>query len=240
MRIDVALLPAEAEYISADCFVVVDLLRATTTIATLFAGGLRSLTVVDSIEGARSRAHAGGALLAGEVGGLPPEGFDLGNSPVEAARAAVRGRDAVLSTTNGTRALCSVAGRGVVLAGALANLPAVVTACAGFDRVLVVCAGERAGRRTALEDVAGAGAIVQGLRASSPRARLGDGAQLALLAATDVASTVAAARHTAEAARIGLEGDIAFALHVGTSTAVPRVVDYGPGWARLEDSRLIP
>jgi 2-phosphosulfolactate phosphatase len=235
--IDVAILPAEVDYHQADCFVVVDLLRATTTIATLFGAGLRSLTVVDSLEAARTRARASGALLAGEVGGLPPEGFDLGNSPVDAAAADVRGRDAVLFTTNGTRALCSVAGRGEVIAGALANLAAVAGACMAFERVVVVCAGEGQGQRVALEDVAGAGSIVRELRDAAPAARLGDGARLALLASADVEATVAVARHTAETARLGLQRDTAFALKPNTARAVPHVVDYGPGWACLVDAR---
>jgi 2-phosphosulfolactate phosphatase len=238
--IDVAVLPAEADHADADCYVVVDLLRATTTIAALFANGLATLTAVASLDDARARARETGALLAGEVGGLPPPDFDLGNSPVAAAAADLRGRDAVLFTTNGTRALCAVAGRGEVLTGALANLTAVARACATYRRVVVVCAGEDAGRRVALEDVAAAGAIVRALVGVSAGASLGDGAHLALLAAGDVAATVAAARHTAETARLGLGHDTQFALRRDTSDAVPRVIDYGPGWTRLADARPAP
>ncbi len=85
-RLDVALLPSEALAIAADCYVVVDVLRATTTIATLFAHGLERLTCADDIERARGIARDRGALLFGEVQGLPPEGFDHGNSPAEIAQ----------------------------------------------------------------------------------------------------------------------------------------------------------
>lgn len=138
---------------------VVDLLRATTTIATLFEAGLRDLLAVSDIEQAREYARRDGRLLFGEVGGLPPPGFDFGNSPVEAATAPVRGERAVLFTTNGTTALCALAGRGKVIAGALANLGAVASAAAELSDIAIVCAGEDGGRRFALEDFAAAGVI---------------------------------------------------------------------------------
>src|SRR5688500_18674541 len=103
--LEIALLPAEAQAIEADCYVVVDALRATTTAATLFARGLRDLVAVDSIEMARDLARRDGRMLFGEVDGHPPAGFDFGNSPVEASTARVEGRGAVLFTTNGTAAL---------------------------------------------------------------------------------------------------------------------------------------
>ena len=111
-RIDLAMLPAEAEAMPSEAYIVVDVLRATTTIATLFAGGMTSLIAAGRQELARHLAAAEGRLLMGEVGGLPPAGFDFGNSPVEAAAAPVAGRGGVLFTTNGTAALCLLAGGG--------------------------------------------------------------------------------------------------------------------------------
>src|SRR5688572_14582039 len=104
--VDVAVLPSEASAIEADCYVVVDLLRATTTIAALFDARLRDLVVTGDIETAREVARRDGRLLFGEVGGLPPEGFDFGNSPLEVMAADLAGKDGVLFTTNGTLALC--------------------------------------------------------------------------------------------------------------------------------------
>src|SRR5947207_14887405 len=96
---------------AADCFVVVDVLRATTTIATLFERGLLTLVAVDDIEAARQRARDEARMLFGEVGGLPPPGLDHGNSPVEASTPEVAGREAVPCTTNGTAPVCGLAGR---------------------------------------------------------------------------------------------------------------------------------
>jgi len=247
-RIDVALLPSEAELIGAQCYVLVDLLRATTTIATLFAGGLDGLVAVDALATARERAAADSALLIGEVGGLPPEGFDAGNSPVEVRDLELAGRRAVLFTTNGTRALCSLAPLGAVYAGSLANLSAVCTAVSRFDRVAVVCAGEAGGRRFAQEDFAAAGTMVRSLLRLSPGAEIGDAAGLAMshvvyedglrvgLPQQTAASQhlVAGAEHARHLFALGLSADVHFAAQVDTSPAAPCVVAHGRGWAALE------
>ncbi|GAB4321843.1 MAG: 2-phosphosulfolactate phosphatase [Dehalococcoidia bacterium] len=249
-RIDLALLPSEAEAIPADCYVVVDVLRATTTIAVLFDRGLRDLVAVDDIDAARARAATEGRLLFGEVGGLTPAGFDHGNSPVEASGLDLRGRRAVLFTTNGTRALCAVAGRGAVFAGALVNRAAIVDAASAFDRVCFVCAGTEEGRRFALEDFAAAAALVQGLARAHPGAETGDAAGLAMEVpgyeewiAPSLPQRVrgrstrflAGSEHGRALARIGLAADINVAAQDDVSRAVPRVVEAGPGWARIEE-----
>ncbi|MCK9518998.1 MAG: 2-phosphosulfolactate phosphatase [Dehalococcoidia bacterium] len=236
-RIDVAMVPAEALAIGADAYLVVDQLRATTTIATLFEAGLRRLTVVDDIVAARERAAETGALLFGEVGGLAPDGFDYGNSPVEARDAAVADREAVLFTSNGTRALCALGGRGEVVAAALANISASCRSVVAAKRVAVVCAGTELGTRFTLEDYAAAGALVATLRRQSPEAELGDAATLAFELAErgDVDRLVRAAAHALATEALGFGPDIDFAMQCDTSRAVPRVVACGSGWAALED-----
>ncbi|MCE7929081.1 MAG: 2-phosphosulfolactate phosphatase [Chloroflexi bacterium CFX7] len=233
--IEVAATAGEALHLEACTFVVVDLLRATTTIATLFEAGLRDLLAVSDIEQAREYARRDGRLLFGEVGGLPPPGFDFGNSPVEAATASVRGERAVLFTTNGTTALCALAGRGKVIAGALANLGAVASAASELSNIAIVCAGEDGGRRFALEDFAAAGVIAGQVAARLPGASLGDGALLALRCATDVDSLARMSAHGRATAALGFERDITFALRTDTSRAVPTSVEWGPGWIRLVD-----
>ncbi len=250
-RLDVALLPAEAEALEADAFLVIDVLRATTTIAALFAGGLADLLAVDAIEAARERARTEGRILFGEVGGLPPEGFDHGNSPAEAATLDVRGRGAVLFTTNGTGALCGAAGRGAVAAAAFANASAAARWAAGHERVALVCAGNAGGARFALEDFAAAARLVQLIARESPGLELGDAAGVAaeisgyedwiapgLPQRTDrSARLVAGAHHARGLKALGLDADIAFAAREDTSEAVPQVAEYGEGWALLRDVR---
>ena len=244
-RLDVALLPGEvtavpADAFPADAYIVIDVLRATTTIATLFAGGLERLTVTATVEAAL-RLAAEGATLFGEIDGLPPSGFDYGNSPVEAATVDVRGRTAALFTTNGTRALCGVADRAAAYAGAIANSTAMARhVAARHRRVVILCSGTEGGTRFTLEDLAGAGAIAQALVAIAPDLQLGDGA---LLAVESVArwpggppAMVATAEHANALREIDLGDDITAAGIADTSAAVPIVVACGDGWATLEDA----
>jgi 2-phosphosulfolactate phosphatase len=226
-------------------------LRATTTIAAMFEGGVASITVVDDEVRARTLARASGAVLCGEVGGLAPDGFDYGNSPVELATAAIGGRDAVLFTTNGTRAFCGVAGKGAVYAGALANLSAVATAVTAHESAVVVCAGNAGGRRFALEDFAVAAQVVHAVLALSAGAETGDAAGVALETwgyenwiapglpqQTDrSARALRSSSHGRRTAELGFASDIQFASRRDTSGAVPAVVAFGEGWARLEDRR---
>ncbi len=235
-RIEVAAIPAEALLIPADCYVVIDCLRATTTIATLFARGLTDLVVSDDLEQARIRGAAEDRLLFGEVGGLPPDDFDYGNSPAEAAELRLDGQRALLYTTNGTTAICVLANRGTVIAGSLANLSAVIGACEQFKTVALVCAGEARGNRFGLDDFGAAAWFVQELARRNPGAELGD---LALLAARSTAldRLILDSGHADETRRLGLERDVHFALRHDTSGAVPTVTAHGQGWALLEDRR---
>ncbi|HJP41362.1 MAG TPA: 2-phosphosulfolactate phosphatase [Dehalococcoidia bacterium] len=235
-RVDVSCLPADAGEREADCFIVVDLFRATTTIATLFAVGLERLTVASTIQMAREIAERQNALLLGEEGGIPPEGFDHGNSPVEAATLSLEGRPVVLSTTNGTGAICSVASRGAVLSGALANLTAVAAAAAQFETVSIVCAGNAYGEAFSLEDLGGAGAVVGSLVEHSPGVAVGDTARLAELAWLKGGTALLAGSEHADLVReLGLGADIEYALRSDTSEAAPTVTDWGDGWAELRE-----
>jgi 2-phosphosulfolactate phosphatase len=113
-----------------DVAIVIDVIRATTTLAVLFDGGCARVLVAGDIPSAceYAAAHPGAYLLAGEVGGLRPPGFDFGNSPVELAAADLSGRELIFSTTNGTRALHACSQAGAILAGSLRNAQAVCRA----------------------------------------------------------------------------------------------------------------
>lgn len=258
-RVDIALLPAEALEMEADAYVVVDVLRATTTIAMLFHSGLKDVVVMDDIERTRARAFAEARLLFGEVGGLRPDGFDYGNSPVEAAGAEVEGRGAALFTTNGTPALCALGSRGVVYAGALANAGALARQLRRHERVVFVCAGTAAGKRFALEDFAATGLLVRELQEHRDRFEMGDAAMIAARMAgtptrtldvslgTQTSATiprtmpsfgqtlVSTSDHARRLRDLGLESDVRFCARLNTSRAVPMVVECGDGWARLEN-----
>ena len=175
MLLDVALSPLEIsriEDLAGKNVVVIDVLRATSTIVQAIAAGCRRVIPMDGIEEAR-RLVAGMAaesvVLAGEWNGVRPDGFDLGNSPREFTTALVSDRTIVLATTNGTRALHRVRNARRVLAGSFLNLGATAAALAadGGD-ALIVCSGHAAA--PSLEDIACAGALarrIQGLAGAS-------------------------------------------------------------------------
>ena len=117
MRVDVLfgaqqLTPADVQ---GRVVAVIDVLRASTTIAVALANGARSRDPVRELGRSRSRARSSSSardvLLAGERKMLTIPGFDLGNSPREFTREAVEGKTVLLTTTNGTRALLGGAGR---------------------------------------------------------------------------------------------------------------------------------
>jgi 2-phosphosulfolactate phosphatase len=235
--LDVAIWPGEPARAAADCVIVVDLFRATTTIATLFARGLRRLTACADITLARELRDRQGAILFGEVRGLPPGDFDFGNSPVEASTLDLAGKEAILFTTNGTGALAAAAGESRVYAGALANIGAVAREAAKATSVRIVCAGNDGGRRTALEDALAAGAFVEAIAELSPGVVRSDTARLLAAAAAsgEFREMILSSHHALSLRELGLERDMEFALERDTSSATPIVTGWGPEWARLED-----
>ncbi len=147
MRIDVAFTPADPAH--ASVAIVIDVLRATTTITTALAQGYDRVLACGELEQARNLAArlGDGTVLAGERQCVKPEGFDLGNSPREFTDAQPLGSTLVLTTTNGTRAIVTAAQHSdAVVIGCLANLTACAAAAARVAReaagdVLVQCAG---------------------------------------------------------------------------------------------------
>ena len=148
--------------------VVIDVIRATTTILEALAAGASAVYPAASVGKARRLASELGpedTVLGGERRGLRIGGFDLGNSPREYTRESVGGRNVVLTTTNGTRALVAARKMDRVLVAALTNLSAVSRAACDAGRVVLVCAGKE--DRFALDDVLCAGMIIERLVGTS-------------------------------------------------------------------------
>jgi 2-phosphosulfolactate phosphatase len=236
-RIDVAMTPGEALLQpTADCYVVIDALRATSTMTVMFHRGLRRLLVVETLEQALAERTDPEMLLIGEQGGRRPVGFDYGNSPAEAATLDLAGREAVHVTSNGTKALCAVASRGVTVAGALVNLSAVAQFCARYENVTMVCAGNGGAVRFSLEDFAVAAAFVQRLLEMHPGAALGDAALLAAETGGPE-RLIARGDHAEIVRRLGLEDDVRFVTKQDVAPAVPLVTEFRDGWCALECAR---
>jgi 2-phosphosulfolactate phosphatase len=149
--------------------VMIDVLRASTTIIEALANGAREVIPCLEIEDARRVAAElprDEVRLGGERGGLTIEGFDLGNSPAEYTAEAVGGRTVVFTTTNGTRAMMQCRQATRVLIGAFVNRTALVRALAGAASVHLMCAGTRG--EITREDVLLAGSLVYELLHQHP------------------------------------------------------------------------
>jgi 2-phosphosulfolactate phosphatase len=215
MRVNVVFTPDEA--IDAPVAVVVDVIRATSTITQALAAGYPRVLCAGELEEARAvRAQLGEGLLGGERDAVRIEGFDVGASPREFVEG--RPETLILSTTNGTRAILTAAERSdAVLVGSLLNLGALARAVQerGEDAV-VVCAGFQG--RFAFDDAYCAGRIVELLDAER-----GDGAVAAALLARAYPDALAGLTARTYGPP-GLEEDIAFCSQVSVLDTVPRLV----------------
>jgi len=229
--------------------VVIDVLRASTTIITALAHGAAGVRPVLTIDAARTLAAGGGpgVLLGGERGGLRIDGFNLGNSPLEYSRARVAGRRIVITTTNGTAALDASRAAAEVLIGAIVNRAAVATRARslavahGTSDIHLVCAGTDG--QVTEEDLLTAGAILDvasrlpgasGDRLSASAAAALESFRGVLSAAADAgaASAITAAFATSRGGRnlieLGMQADLPAAAAIDSLTVVPRL-DRGAG-----------
>lgn len=149
-----------------DCAVVIDVLRATTTIATVLAAGAEAVQTFSDIETLMKISEKwdnNRRLRAGERGGAKVEGCDLGNSPLECTQALVQDKRFFLTTTNGTRALQRVEKAPTVLTAAFVNDRAVIDYLQQTQPATVWLVGSGWQGSYSLEDTACAGAIANSL-----------------------------------------------------------------------------
>jgi len=231
--IDVAFTPEEARALplARTSAVVIDAVRASTTIVAALASGARAVLPVATVEEARRRAASwrdARVLLGGERDGEPPAGFECGNSPAEYTADRVRGRTVVFTTTNGTRALVAVRAASAVAVGGFVNANAVaawLTSRPG-DWVLV-CAGEKG--RFCLEDAACAGLLVGRLQALTTGRSLSDAARAALTVwehyRDDPRRLLAEATWARTLAERGRGPDLALCLTLDAFDVVPVTLD---------------
>jgi 2-phosphosulfolactate phosphatase len=186
--------------------VVIDVLRASTSIAVALANGARAIVPCESAEEAITLSKSferSDVRLAGEKRMLPIPGFDLGNSPRDFTPAAVEGKTIFLATTNGTRVLTTIQGARDVLVGSFVNYRAVLAmlraaARAGAD-VALVCAGRE--RKFALEDAVCAGRYVRGIQRRLTGIETNDAARFSMLLDRRLGSDLEAALRESEHGR---------------------------------------
>ena len=213
------------EQVGAQLGIVIDVLRATSTICQALAAGYESVTCVGEIDDARALAGTG-TKLAGERDNVLIEGFDFGNSPREVAVPPVGPSRLVLTTTNGTRMLLAAADRcESVIVASLLNLDAVVAEARNAESVAILCAGVEGG--FAVDDAYVAGRIA---------AALGGEPDDAAFAAARLASAFATAEEgigggvsADNIRRVHLTEDISFCAQENVLSIVPRIVERSPG-----------
>lgn len=146
--------------------VMIDVLRASSTIVTALANGCRGFIPILSPDQAKKKAQQfekEGVLLGGEREGIKIRGFDLGNSPREYKREAVKEKTIIFSTTNGVKILEMVKSTYEIIIGSFLNLQAVCNYCINYQGdILIICAGRES--KFSLEDTACAGMIINSLK----------------------------------------------------------------------------
>ncbi len=159
MKINTWPIPYMVEDIEDSTAVVIDVLRASTTMTQALTNGAARIIPVRKVEEAFAlRESMENVLLAGERDAIMVEGFDLGNSPYEYTPDVVGGKTIVMTTTNGTQAVAAAKDAADLIVAGFINMSAVVEYLKSANRpVAILCAGTR-GRYT-LEDAVCAGMI---------------------------------------------------------------------------------
>jgi 2-phosphosulfolactate phosphatase len=212
--------------LSGAAALVIDVLRASTSIITALGNGARDIVPVETVDDARARKRELGpeAVLAGERDGDAPQGFDLGNSPAEFTSERVRGRTVIMTTSNGTRALLAARPAAAVGVAGFVNAEAAAAwARARGGNVVLVCSGSLG--KPSLEDQACAGWLAARLGTVESGFTLtpaaGEARDVGLAYGKDLERLGRDARHARQLVVKGYGADVALCLALDTSTVVP-------------------
>ena len=217
-----------------DIYIIVDVIRATTSMAVIFDRGAARVLAAGSIEQAREALRlVPGRLLCGERNVQRIPGFDYGNSPVQFSQLDLSGRELIMTTTNGTRAFYACPEQALLLAGSFYNAEAVTAYALELAKtrqcdIHIVCAGES--DSFGLDDAVCAGYFALEIQRQQPDIQLWDStnAAIALYEAFKpprVLDFCSAARAVIEG---GLLDDPPFCMRPSVSNSVPMVVGREP------------
>ncbi|MEX2156280.1 MAG: 2-phosphosulfolactate phosphatase [Gemmatimonadales bacterium] len=235
MKIDVYYTPLGLNTgdLTGRAVVVIDVLRATSSIVTALAAGAKAVVPAASSDEAvrlTSNLEKNGIVLAGERRMLKIEGFGLGNSPREMTPEAVGGKTVFLATTNGTPALLAAQGGDPVLVAAAVNYSAVAERARSLfaerGDLVIICAGRE--KQFALEDAYTAGRLIKMVKKGVRKLTLNDAGQVSLdLAAQQGGWQDAFARSDAarQLADVGLGDDVTFCAQPDRVSVVPVYAD---------------
>jgi 2-phosphosulfolactate phosphatase len=223
-KLEVCLSPALLPLydLSGASVVIVDVLRATSTICTALYNGAARVIPVDTVEGCISLGKELGAITAGERDGKIVPGLQRGNSPYEYSRDQIEGQSLVLTTTNGTRMLHMAREASEIITGSFPNLSAVCEhLVAGNRHVIIGCAAWK--NRVNMEDTLFAGAVIHRVRPYFEIAC--DSAVIAeslyLQARQNIFNFIKGAAHFKRLSSYGLEKDIVYCLTQDIAGVLP-------------------
>jgi 2-phosphosulfolactate phosphatase len=217
---------AEKDALQGAVVVIIDVLRASSTIVAAIESGAERIIPIADIETASRLvrpAERDRKLLAGERKCCPVPGFDLSNSPGDFTPERVGGKTIVFTTTNGTRAIAAAAKAARVLVCALTNVHAVAAALRGENEVVVLCCGSEGS--IAAEDLLCGGLLLASLGDAVEPNSLTDAARLARILANefghDAEGFVRGCDHARRLIALGFEKDVVFCSRIGVSASVP-------------------
>lgn len=233
MKLSVFFSPAELKAVKAaenDIYIVIDVIRATTSLAVIFERDVARVLIAGTVDQARRAADlVPGRLLCGERHALPLPGFDYGNSPVQFAQADIAGRELVLTTTNGTRAFFACPDKSVRLAGCFYNAQAVITCALAQARecqgnIVLLCAAEAG--YFALDDAACAGHLAQEALRQDAAIQTHESAlaAMALAQAYPPAVIIETSNSAHSLRKWNMEKDLQMCIRVDGGSRVPMVV----------------
>ncbi|MFH1502508.1 MAG: 2-phosphosulfolactate phosphatase [Candidatus Eisenbacteria bacterium] len=212
--------------------VVIDVLRASSTIVHACENGVERIIPVASVEDAtklKPTLEKKNALLGGERDGISIDGFDLGNSPLEYVSKVVKGKTLVLSTSNGTVAITQSAAAKEILVGCFLNLSAVVSHLLSSrpKKVTLLCAGNQG--QLSLEDLVCGGLMVAKItKTFRGKLVLNDGAVAGRELAhtmSDIGEVVRNSIHGRRLSGLGFDADLEFCSRIDKYGSVPVVVE---------------
>lgn len=211
--------------------VIIDVLRASSTMVTALYNGAKGVIAVKDMDDASKYSHSldtESFLLSGEKNGITIEGYDLGNSPLEHTREAVQDKTIILNTTNGTKAIrrCNLADK--IIIGSFLNLETVIEYLRQCDdEVVLVCAGWRG--RLSLEDILCAGNIIYEFTSGQLPDSARDGAKVAFglyeKFGDDIESTIKSSNYAVRLKDIVSEDDLSYCCQRSIMQVLPVLKD---------------
>ncbi|GCE22758.1 2-phosphosulfolactate phosphatase [Dictyobacter kobayashii] len=244
MQLRIYFNPAELSFVEPsvdDVYIVIDVMRATTTMTVMFEQGARQVLAAQTLEQALEAGRkVPGRILCGERHTETPAGFDYGNSPAQFAGMDLSNRELVLTTSNGTRALFACPEKSVRLAGCFYNGVAAVSQALEMAQerqcdIAIICAAEYG--YFALEDAACAGYLAQELLHQYPDINIHDSVHGAITIYENYppAMLLEKAQSSRDLLAIGQQKDLEYCLARNQSTCVPMVtgVEHETGLLQL-------